>query len=460
VFVLCMGRSGSTLLRLILDTHPDLACPPETNIPALCSQLAVVWSLIEGAPLALQRGDAPPQVPDAAIAGIRQTMDLMTAPYLKRRGKKLYCDKSLGAAPYAELLTRIYPGTKFICLFRHPMDVISSGLEACPWGLNGYGFDQYIAGSPGNAVMAMARYWHDMAQAIVTVEEKDPGRCHRVRYEDMVRDPERVAAGIFDFIGVDQVPSIAQAVFSRDHERFGPADHKIWHTGKISSDSVGRSATVPIGLIPPPILESINELAGKLGYAPIDGKWGTANMTASLLASDGGDAQALEHAGVPGQSAPLPEAAVLTDRLEAGVAQVDSAFASRWLAHMAEIFTVAIRQPHSDSPVCWQVDLAARTLISGDGQQPAAADPESGDDDGKEADWGVVATAQVWLDLLAGQLNMSAALRRNELRYCDFGENDFFVSEDRIALLASLLGLPSLVDGPAIGSGQVPALAD
>jgi protein-tyrosine sulfotransferase len=55
VFVLCIGRSGSTLLRLILDTHPELACPQETNIPALCSQLTLVWSLIEGAPLALQR---------------------------------------------------------------------------------------------------------------------------------------------------------------------------------------------------------------------------------------------------------------------------------------------------------------------------------------------------------------------------------------------------------------------
>jgi protein-tyrosine sulfotransferase len=146
VFVLCMGRSGSTLLRLILDTHPDLACPPETNIPALCSQLAVVWSLIEGAPLSLQRGDAPPAIPDAAIAGIRTTMDLMTVPYLERRGKKRYCDKSLGTARFAELLTRIYPAARFICLFRHPLDMISSGLEACPWGLNGYGFDPYIAG--------------------------------------------------------------------------------------------------------------------------------------------------------------------------------------------------------------------------------------------------------------------------------------------------------------------------
>lgn len=126
-----MGRSGSTLLRLILDTHPDLACPPETNIPALCSQLAVVWSLIEGAPLSLQRGDAPSAIPDAAIAGIRQTMDLMTAPYLQRRGKKLYCDKSLGTAVYAGLLMRLTTrsGTR-----PRSARVRSAGVIRCRWG--------------------------------------------------------------------------------------------------------------------------------------------------------------------------------------------------------------------------------------------------------------------------------------------------------------------------------------
>jgi len=57
VFVLCNGRSGSTLLRFMLDAHPDLACPPETNLPGLCVQLATVWSLIEGAPMSANRGD-------------------------------------------------------------------------------------------------------------------------------------------------------------------------------------------------------------------------------------------------------------------------------------------------------------------------------------------------------------------------------------------------------------------
>src|ERR1700722_14703329 len=190
VFVLCMGRAGSTLLRFLLDAHPELACPPETSMPALCGQLSVVWSLIEGAPLASERDAAPARVPDAAVAGIRRMLDEMTGSYLARRGKRVFCDKSLGSARFADLLTQIYPGARFLCLYRHPMDMIRSGLDACPWGLTGYGFDEYIVGSPGNAVLALARYWLDNATLIHAVEKEQSQRCHRIRYEDLVQDPE------------------------------------------------------------------------------------------------------------------------------------------------------------------------------------------------------------------------------------------------------------------------------
>jgi Sulfotransferase family len=450
VFVLCMGRSGSTLLRLVLDTHPELACPPETNIPALCAQLAVVWSLIEGAPLSAQRGDEPPQIPDAAIAGIRQTMDLMTGPYLARRGKKLLCDKSLSTARFAELLIRIYPGTRFVCLFRHPMDVISSGIEACPWGLNGYGFDPYIAGSPGNAVLALARFWHDQAQAIAAVEQAHPGRCHRVRYEDMVADPEQVAAGVFDFIGVGPVPGIAQAVFTREHERFGPADHKIWHTSAISQDSVARSATVPAGLIAPPVLESINQLLDKLGYLTVDENWGTADMPASLLAP--GPASCATPA--PPMGEPVTDIPVLTGRLQAGLARIDSGFAARWPAAMAAPFTVAVRQPRSADPVRWLVVPGARTLTR-DGQPGAASDDGRGEG-GQDAQWSIVGTAQAWQEVLAGRLNLSVALRRGELRYADFGDTGALSADARIAMLAALLGLTCWPGGQAAASQSRP----
>lgn len=454
VFVLCMSRSGSTLLRLILDTHPDLACPPETNIPALCSQLAVVWSLIEGAPLSMQRGDAPPTIPDAAIEGIRQTMDLMTAPYLRRRGRKVYCDKSLGTAAYADLLMRIYPSARFICLFRHPMDMISSGLEACPWGLNGYGFDRYISESPGNSVMALARYWLDGATAIAAVEEQYPSSCYRVLYEDMVADLERVATGIFDFLGVEQVPEISKAVFSREHERFGPGDHKIWYTSRISQDSVGRSDSLPVGLIPPPILEPINGLLDKLGYVQVDECWGTADMPAGLLASEtDGD-----YSTDPEQSAPPREAGVLADRLRAGLARFDDGSAAQRQAPMAEVFTVVIREPNSAVPVSWHVDPSTRTLT--DGGEPAVAVVHGADEDLAESDWSIVGTAEAWLRLLDGDLNINSALRSNEIRYCDYGENDFFVADARISLLAALLGIPVMTGTVAFTDGQDPELGE
>src|SRR5580693_7409424 len=282
VFVLCNGRSGSTLLRFLLDAHPELACPPETNLPGLCVQLATVWSLIEGAPLSANRGDEPPEVPEAAIVGVRETMDRMVGSYLARRGKKRYCDKSLGTARYAPLLARVYPRAQFVCVYRHPMDVIASGLEACPWGLNGYGFDPYIAATPGNAVMALANFWADNVRETLAAEERFPAQCFRLRYEDLVADPEATAAELFAFLGVAPAPGISRDCFSGERERFGPADYKIWYTSAISSDSVGRGWSVPAGMIAPPLLDVINELAGRLGYLAVDGEWGSTEPPADL----------------------------------------------------------------------------------------------------------------------------------------------------------------------------------
>jgi hypothetical protein len=328
--------------------------------------------------------------------------------------------------------------------------VISSGIEACPWGLNGYGFDQYIAGSPGNAVMALTRYWNDEAHAIAAVEEQNPGRCHRVRYEDMVHDPERVAAGVFDFIGVERLPGITQAIFTPEHERFGPADHKIWHTSTISTDSVGRSDSVPIGLIPPPLLESVNELLDKLGYLRVDESWGTADMPASVLVPT------LASAGIeiPEQGEPLPETAVLAERLQAGLSRADDGFAVRWQARMAETFSAAVRQPHGAGSVRWRVDLGADTLIRDD-DPSGTVSPEG---DGEDADWEVVGTVQAWQEVLTGRLNLSVALRRNELRYCDPGDSDPIASEARVEMLAAFLGLTSWEKAPGLANAQDPSI--
>jgi hypothetical protein len=444
VFVLCNGRSGSTLLRFLLDAHPDLACPPETNLPDLCAQLATVWSLIEGAPLSANRGDEPPVIPDAAIAGIRETMDRMVGSYLARRGKKRYCDKSLGTARYAELLTRIYPQARFICLYRHPMDVIASGVEACPWGLSGYGFDSYIASTPGNAVLALARFWADNAATTLAAEETFPDHCLRVRYEDLTCDPESTAAAIFGFLGVSPAPGVSEACFSGDRERFGPGDHKIWYTSAISPDSIGRGWSVPAGMIAPPVLASLNELAAQLGYRLVDDGWGTSAPPSDLRvdpeAGDvptGDDELAGDIQTAPGDGE--AEAPVLTGpvhsrdlerRLRAGLTSLPAGDHGGSAAHLAETFVaVWIPSRPGDLAEHWQVDLKAGTVTFAG---PAAQ---------QDSDWDVVGSAEAWQQVLAGRLNLSVALRSCRLRYCDSDQALWPVSDQRIRLLAALLGI-------------------
>jgi hypothetical protein len=426
VFVLCNGRSGSTLLRFVLDAHPDLACPPETNLPGLCVQLATVWSLIEGAPLSANRGDEPPEIPQAAIAGVRETMDRMVGSYLARRGKRRYCDKSLGTARYAPLLRRVYPQARFICLYRHPMDVIASGAEACPWGLNGYGFDPYIAATPGNAVMALANFWADNVRTTLAAEERFSDACLRLRYEDLVADPEATAAAVFEFLGVPAVPGITKTCFSAARERFGPADYKIWYTSQISMDSVGRGWSVPAGMIAPQLLSVMNELADRLGYLAVDGDWGTTEPPADLRVPT-----------TPEPAAPVTAGPLRSERLgaalHAGLMTVADADPAKRLAqHAAETFVaVAVTKGGPRPAEYWLVDLAQATVT------PVGSQAQ------ENSDWDVIGTLEAWQKVIDRQLNLNVALRSCELRYCDNGEVTPLAADARIAILGRLLGLSS-----------------
>jgi Sulfotransferase family len=444
VFVLCSGRSGSTLLRFLLDAHPELACPPETNLPALCAQLATVWSLIEGAALSANRGDEPPVIPETAIAGIRATMDSIVGPYLARRGKTRYCDKSLGTARFTGLLARVYPQARFLCLYRHPMDVIASGIEACPWGLSGYGFDPYMATSPGNAVLALARFWTDNTAATLAAEEQFADRCLRVRYEDLATDPEGTAARVFSFLQAAPAPGISEACFSAQRERHGPGDHKIWYTSKVSADSIGRGWSIPAAMIAAPVLDGINELAGKLDYLAVDNEWGTSEPPADLrVAATGEDAAveaepghlAVARADLGGPAAALPAnppacSELLRARLEASLDEVTPQTAGRWQPHETETMVAIWIPGNPDTPgEHWLVDLRARTVTFAS----RAAQEKS--------DWDVIGSGDAWEQVIAGKVNLSVALRACQLRYCDGSDYDPVTADERIAILADLLAL-------------------
>src|SRR5260370_2420454 len=191
VIILTVGRSGSTLLRFILDTHPELACPPETSIGQVCVGLARLWNLLDPSAASAREeflpGHLPAEIAPEAAASIRAAISEVYGRYLAQHGKRRWCDKSLDNAMTADLLARVFPAAQFVCLYRHCMDVIASAIEAAPWGLSGYGFDPYVRATPGNSGPAAAHSWLDQTKSIIVFHKQYPNRCPAIRYEDQFR---------------------------------------------------------------------------------------------------------------------------------------------------------------------------------------------------------------------------------------------------------------------------------
>jgi hypothetical protein len=423
------------LLRFLLDAHPDLACPPETKLPEALARMTTLWSAMEALPQPVSGGNGAAGFPGAALAGMRHTMDLMIGSYLARRGKRRYCDKNLGTALYADMLMAVYPEAKFICLHRHPMDVIASGIEACPWGLTNYGFEPYVAGAPGNSVLALARYWADHATAILAVEDKFPGNCHRVRYEDLVADPDAVAGEIFDFLGVPPVPGISTLCFSGNRERFGPGDFKIWNTSQVTDNSVGRGWSVPAHLMAQ-AAPTLNQLADRLGYVRIDQHWGAAARPGDLRVPV--DGQVLSPASRMATGPIPPGSLLISERLQAGLRHIGEEFSKEWKPYSDESFLIVALAPTSGADDAWSlVDLSARKAVTGSGQCD------------ENAHWTITAPAATWEQVMRDGINLGIAFRRHGMRYQDKDNAGAgsVSAENRVAMMSDLLGITTWKPG-------------
>jgi Sulfotransferase family len=342
VFILTASRSGSTLLRVILDSHPRLACPPETSITSVCMQLAMTCDVLENAAAALPDGDSE-ELPPVIRAAVRAAVDRAYGHYLAERGKQRWCDKSLDSYQHAELMAQIYPDAKFICLFRHCMDVIASGVEACPWGLQRYGFDPFVTQYPGNSVAAVGSYWLSCAHAILSFSDDHPGSCYRVRYEDLVTAPEQTVAGILSFLGEEQAPGITQACFDTPHEVNGPADEKLWFTSAVTAASMGRGTVVPASGLPESVRAAVNHMLGRLDYRPVDDHWNdAASGTDPRLSSPAAPPPEPVSDGGPGRGEAEAVAALISSRLRARPGHKLREIADAWPELAGKIIGIVI----------------------------------------------------------------------------------------------------------------------
>lgn len=186
-------RSGTTLVRVMLDSHPNIACGPELKA------LPLVAKSFQDMKKSLHKHlQAFYPISEADLAGLYGDLaKSLLEPYRRKTGKPRIAEKTpqnIGAFP---LLVDMLPGSPLIHVIRDGRDVVCSLLKK-KW------FDPFT-GKPlayTRDARAAADYWRQ----VITIARRPQGPAfaavyHEVRYEDLVRDPEPTLKRLLAFIG-------------------------------------------------------------------------------------------------------------------------------------------------------------------------------------------------------------------------------------------------------------------
>jgi amino acid adenylation domain-containing protein/thioester reductase-like protein len=269
-FVLSLPRTGSTLLRLLLDSHPQIYCPDELNLGRLVHALASTEEGLTDSPAPSMPTMADLNPASAAAIATRRIVADMLAGAAAAKGKTRWCDKSPANLAHIPVIDRVFPNARYLLLHRHPLDFAMSCLRFSTYGFFLTVVEEYVRKDHWNFVRALLQAWNDKTAELLEFEREHPGRCFRLRYEDLVSDPTATAERLCDFLAVERVPDLATRVFSSPHQqRAYHGDPKAYYSSGIADSSVGSGAELNLGalrLVPAGQIERMNELLTELSY--------------------------------------------------------------------------------------------------------------------------------------------------------------------------------------------------
>jgi protein-tyrosine sulfotransferase len=232
IFVLSSHRSGSTLLRYLLDAHDGLACPPESKFIAGLQQFLDYPQVLSGL-----RGIGTSS--DLLYKELRLFVDRVMRRYTRQVGKRRWVDKTPNYYLHTELIERMFAGeVLYLVLVRHPLDCISSIVRLYPEMRD----DPEIARAMvrnGRDRYAWAQYWLDVYTRLDVFMASCQARSMVITYEALIRESDVVLRDIFDFIGETYDAGLVARAFSMSHTP-GFGDTKIIRTTRIHDDSIGK----------------------------------------------------------------------------------------------------------------------------------------------------------------------------------------------------------------------------
>jgi len=203
-FICGATRSGTTLMRLMLDAHPDVAIPGETHflppmikasarLPRSADDLAtMVIEAERWGDFHLDEGELRERFGSLDPLNCADAIRAFYRLYAEKQGKHRWGDKSPGYVRSMILLQNALPEARFVHMIRDGRDVAMS-LVPREWG------PKTFAGA--------AHLWR---RRIQKAREQAPRLNHylEVHYEDLITDQEAVLRRVAEFIELGWDPAM------------------------------------------------------------------------------------------------------------------------------------------------------------------------------------------------------------------------------------------------------------
>jgi hypothetical protein len=229
IIVLGCPRSGTTLLQVMLHSHPRIAIPPENRfvLPAYRERLrfgdleertnrrALAKFIVRRRghrfrDLGLDRRWTIRQIVKGPPT-LGSAIGIVLRAYAERFDRPRWGDKRPNYHSHIDVIMRLFPDAQIVHVVRDPRDCVASLKRMKWWKLDTY-----------HAVSAWAQSIDNTDEA----ERRWPGVVTRVQYEYLVADPETELRKLCAALGEEYDPAMAEP------ERVAPVavpERKHWH---------------------------------------------------------------------------------------------------------------------------------------------------------------------------------------------------------------------------------------
>jgi Sulfotransferase family len=180
IFIIGAMGSGTTLLRLMLDSHPNIAVPGETGFMRAYNAHQFIPFKWSGRNWAKRLGWSREEL-DAELAAFYERLFMR---YVETHGKQRWGEKTPLHTFHVDDMARLYPEAMFVSIVRHPGGEVASTMSR---------FDHSLS----RAIQHYDRYTRECVRQAA----QHADRFVLLRYEDLVLQPEALLRELLEWLG-------------------------------------------------------------------------------------------------------------------------------------------------------------------------------------------------------------------------------------------------------------------